>query len=99
MTEPNEQPTLADAYKPDGITLDFDALRDYFRRGVTYALPHATGSLDGWRKASVDQLAEWMADFLTAGISPTLSNEAVRNGVKVARQFLADERAKAQAAK
>jgi len=89
-----EQPTLDHLYAADGICLDFDELRAHFRRSVTYALPHATGSSEGWRKASVEQLADWMADFLTAGISPRLHEEAVKSGVKVARQYLADERAK-----
>ncbi len=88
------QPVLDTLYNPDGITLDFDALRDHLRRAVAYALPHATGSYEGWRTASVKELAEYMADFLTAGISPAISREAVEGGGKVARQFLADERAK-----
>ena len=86
--------TLDHLYAPDGIQLDFDELRAHLHRAVTYALPHATGSSDGWRKATVQELADWMADFLTAGISPTLSNECVNGGVKVARKYLADERAK-----
>lgn len=97
MTTTDEQPILANAYAPDGIQFDFDALRSHFRRAVAWGLPHATGSSDGWRAASVDDLSEWFANYLTAGVSPTLSEEAVRNGVKVARQFLADERAKAGA--
>lgn len=94
MTTTDEQPTLDAIYNADECTYDFTALRDYFRRAVPYALTHATGSSEGWRTASVEQLAEWMTDFLTAGITPTLSNEAVNSGVKVARQFLAAERAK-----
>jgi hypothetical protein len=89
-----EQITLDALYAADGIQLDFEALRRYFHRAVTYALPHATGSSEGWRTAKVEHLAEWMANFLTAGIGPTLHEEAVAGGVKVARQFLADERAK-----
>ena len=94
MTATDEQPTLDASYNADECTYDFAALRDYFRRAVPYALTHATGSSEGWRTASVEQLTEWMTDFLTAGITPTLSSEAVNSGVKVARQFLADERAK-----
>lgn len=97
--KPNEQPTLADAYMPDGVQFNFDGLRDFFHRAVTYALPHATGSRDGWRTASVEELAERMTNFLVAGIGPALSREAVEGGVKAARQFLADERAKAEKAK
>jgi hypothetical protein len=91
---PVEQATLADAYNADGVQLDFEALRAYFRREVAYALPHATGSREGWRTASVEDLAEWIANFLTAGVAPAISREAVEGGVKVARQYLADERAK-----
>lgn len=94
MTTTDEQPTLNAIYNADECTYDFTALRDYFRRAVPYALTHATGSSEGWRTASVEQLTEWMTNFLAAGITPTLSNEAVNSGVKVARQFLAAERAK-----
>jgi len=89
-----ERTTLDTLYAADGVQLDFEALRAYFRREVAYALPHATGSREGWRTASVEELAEWIADFLTAGISPTLHEHAVKNGIQVARQFLATERAK-----
>lgn len=94
VLRPPAAPALDHLYAPDGIQLDFEELRAHLHRAVTYALPHATGSSDGWRKATVEELADWMADFLTAGISPTLSNECVNGGVKVARRFLADERAK-----
>jgi len=94
MTAANEQVTLDAIYAADGVRFDFEALRRYFRDAVTYALPHATGSSEGWRTASVEHLAEWMTNYLTAGITPTLSNLAVESGVQVARQFLADERAK-----
>lgn len=94
MDGTDEQPAIDAIYNAEECTYDFKALRDYFRRAVPYALTHATGSTEGWRTASVEQLAEWMTDFLTAGISPVLHNEAVESGVKVARQFLADERAK-----
>jgi len=89
-----EQTVLDHLYATDGVQLDFEALRAYFRREVAYGLPHATGSSEGWRKASVEDLAEWFANFLTAGISPAISEEAIKGGVKVARQYLADERAK-----
>lgn len=98
-TTATEQITLDAIYATDGVRYDFEAMRRYFRRAIPYALTHATGSTEGWRTASVEQLAEWMTDFLTAGIAPTLHNEAVESGVKVARQFLADERAKAGAQK
>lgn len=91
----DEQITLDAAYLADDPNqLDFERLRSYFRRSVEYALPHATGSREGWREASVEEIAEWIAVHLTAGISPTLHEHAVESGVKVARQFLADERAK-----
>ena len=89
-----EQITLDALHAPDGIQLDFDALRRYFRREIPYALTHATGTTEGWRTASVEQLAEWMTTYLTAGIAPVLHHEVVESGVKVARQYLADERAK-----
>lgn len=92
--QPDEQVTLTDVYTPDGVQYDFEALRDFFRRGVVYALPHATGSVEGWRTASVEQLAAWMADYFTAGVTPTLSNIIVKGGVKVARQIIDNERAK-----
>lgn len=93
----SERPTLNAIYNADECTYDFEALRDYFRRAIPYALTHATGSTEGWRTASVEQLTEWMTDFLAAGITPTLSSEAVNSGVKVARQYLAAERAKSGA--
>jgi hypothetical protein len=91
----DEQIILDTAYRADDPNqLDFDRLRSYFQRAVVYALPNATGSREGWRTASVEELAEWTATFLVAGISPTLHEHAVESGVQVARQFLADERAK-----
>lgn len=94
MTATNEQITLDALHAEDGVQFDFDALRRYFRRAVPYALTHATGTSEGWRTASVEQLAERMATYLTAGIDPVLHHEAVEGGVKVARQYLAAERAK-----
>lgn len=93
-TEAPEQAVLDHLYATDGVQLDFEALRAYFRREVAYGLRHATGSSEGWRTASVEDLAEWIANFLTAGVAPAISREAVEGGVKVARQYLADERAK-----
>jgi hypothetical protein len=91
----DKQITLDTAYRADDPNqLDFDRLRSYFQRAVTYALPHATGSLDGWRTASVEDLAEWITTFLVAGISPTLHEHAVESGAQAARQYLAAERAK-----
>jgi hypothetical protein len=91
----DEQITLDTAYRADDPNqLDSARLRSYFHRALIYALPHATGSSQGWRTASVEELAEWMAAFLTAGIGPTLHEHAVESGAQAARQYLAAERAK-----
>lgn len=91
----DERVTLDTAYLADDPNqLDFDRLRSHFRRELAYALPHATGSYDGWRKASVEELAEWITTFLVAGIAPTLHEHAVESGMLAARRYLADERAK-----
>lgn len=87
---------LGSVYVTDDQTrYDFDALRDYFRRAVTCGLQHATGSLEGWRTASVEQLADSLADHLTAGVTPVMSETIVKGGVKVAAHIIASERAKA----
>lgn len=84
-------------HNEDGVTYDFDALRDHFRRAIRQGLPQASGNFEGWRRMSVEQLADWFADLLTAGVTPTLSNESVAMGSKVVKQILDAERAKAGA--